>query len=134
MTVGTFYAPKIFASMMNIASEYGIPVKEVETALIREGLKSIGFHCDHIRMGIRKTDRKPNCKDCWQLFRQVKPPKYNAENELVELGRYVKEPTFLEEKKGQTDETVYELQGQVPKRHYHFKSETVPTGLGDRDQ
>jgi hypothetical protein len=131
MTVGTFYAPKIFAFMMNIASEYGIPIKEVETALIREGLKSIGFECEHIRMGIRKTDNKSNCKDCWQLFRQIKAPRYNAQKELVELGQYVKEPTFLEEKKGHKDETVYELQGQPPRRQYHYKSETVPAGLGD---
>jgi len=132
MTVGTFYAPKIFAFMMNIASEYGIPIKEVETALIREGLRSIGFDCDHIRMGVRKTDKKPHCKDCWQLFRQIKGPRYNSDTkEITELGQYVKEPTFLELKKGQKDETVYKLQGQAPKRHYHFKTETVPVGLGD---
>jgi len=132
MTVGTYYPPKIFAYMMNIASEYGIPIKEVETALIREGVKAIGFECEHIRMGVRKGDGKSNCKDCWQIFRQIKRAKYNSDTkELIELGEYVKEPTFLEEKLDKKDETVYKLQGQPPKRTYRFKSESVPVSLGD---
>jgi hypothetical protein len=129
VTIGTFYAPKIFNFMMNISSEYGIAVKEVETAFLRKGIQSMGFKCDHIRMGIRKTDHKPYCKDCWQIFRQIKAPRYNSQTkELVEPGQYIPEPTFLDKDK-EIDETPIKLQGPSPKFRGRFKTETVPTGM-----
>lgn len=131
MTINGRHAPKIYLFMLQIANEYGISVKEVETAFLREGMKELGFDCEHIRMGVRKTDKKSHCKDCWQLFRQIKSPRYNANKEIVELGQYIKEPTFLEEKKGHKDEMVYKLQGETPKRSYHYKSETIPSTVGD---
>lgn len=116
--------------MMNISSEYGIAVKEVETAFLRDGIKRLGFTCDHIRMGIRKTDKKPYCKDCWQIFRQVKPPRYNHLRELVELGEYTPEPTFLD-KDSEIEETVLKLHGAPPKFRGRFRAEVVPTALND---
>jgi hypothetical protein len=69
MTIINRYGNKVFRFMSNIANDNGIPIKRVETVFILKQIQAMGFTCDHLNMGIRKSDKKPFCKDCWTIFR-----------------------------------------------------------------
>jgi hypothetical protein len=107
--------------MLDIANKYGIPVKRVETILLQEAIHHLGFTCDHIKIGMRKSDKKPFCKDCWTIFRTIKSPKYGFNGDLIEAGQYVREPTFLD--KDNDKQEVLKLTG--PPRKYSPRFKTV---------
>lgn len=69
MTITNRYGNKVFRFILDIANDNGIPVKRVETIFLLKALHEYtNFSCEHINMGIRPSDKKPNCKDCWTIF------------------------------------------------------------------
>jgi hypothetical protein len=135
LTIDSRYPPKIFLFMLDIANKYGIPVKRVETILLQKAIQPLGFSCSHVPLGMRKSDKKPFCKDCWTIFRQVKAPRYSYDGTLTEAGQYVREPTFLDEQgkdkqqheekedKQQQQDEILKLTG--PRRKYSPRFKTV---------
>jgi hypothetical protein len=129
LTIESHYPPKIFLFMLDIANKYGIPVKRVETILLHQVIGDLGFTCDHVSLGMRKSDKKPFCKDCWTIFRQIKPPRY-SNGTLTEAGEYVGEPTFLDMNKDKDNQGKQEEEQEIlkltgPARKYSPRFNTV---------
>ena len=130
MTIANRYPPKVFLLMLDIANKNGIPVKRVETILLHKAIADMGFTCDHLVMGIRKSDKKPFCKDCWTIFRQLKSARFDPDGNLIKAGEYVIEPTFLDNEKDDTlKEQVWKLAGPPRKYTPRFKMINLPSGV-----
>jgi len=96
MTVKTFYPPKLYLALSDIALEYGLSVKEVETVFLRKMCQEFGFKCDHRIIGTSKKTGLPFCKECWTRMEMVKQPVYDYKLKIKSPGEYRPLPTFLD--------------------------------------
>lgn len=117
--------------MLDIANDNGISVKRVETIFLLKILADNGFTCEHVNMGIRNTDKKPYCKDCWTIFRQIKRAR-SVDGILEEAGEYVRERTFLDKNDSNYKEEIFKLAGPPPKFKPRYKTSQVPYLKGDK--
>lgn len=99
---GNWYAHDIYLFMLNIASKYGLAVKEVESAFLRKQAQELGFECFHQKVKIAKPTGLPYCSSCWARLEQTKPPVYDIGSTMKRP--HIKEPakyrplrTFLDE-------------------------------------
>jgi peptide subunit release factor 1 (eRF1) len=106
LTFNAYLAPGIYAFLFKIARENVLSVKEVETILLRQQIRQLGFNCDHMTVVYpkkkgRKDGGKPFCKECWTRMEEVKPPAYDYRQNLVREGKYRPLETFLDRKRKQ---------------------------------
>jgi len=66
-----WYPNEIYLFLLNTAREHSLSYEEVAFMLLREGLASIGFICNHSRIGYAKKDKKPYCQDCYCRLEKV---------------------------------------------------------------
>jgi hypothetical protein len=98
MTIRTFYAPKIYTALADIAVKNGLSVKEVETIFLRKMCEEIaGFKCDHRVIGTSKKTGLPFCKECWTRMEMITQPVYSyKDRKIVKEGTYRPLTTFLD--------------------------------------
>ena len=96
MTINTYYPPKIFRFLSEIAARHELAVREVETIFLRKQAESMGFTCKHSNVGYAKKDKKPYCKDCWTRLEQISAPTYNGNGKLVKAASFKTIKTFLD--------------------------------------
>jgi hypothetical protein len=97
MTIKTFYPPKLYIALSEVALKHGLSVKEVETVLLRKMCEElIGFKCDHRIIGTSKKTGLPFCKECWTRMEMVKQPVYDYRLKVKSEGTYKPLPTFLD--------------------------------------
>jgi len=104
LTFSAYLAPGIYAFLFKLARDNGLAVKEVQTILLREQIRLLGFTCDHISVVYpkkkgRKEGGKPFCKECWTRMEEIKPATYNYQQGLVRVGEYRPLETFLDRKR-----------------------------------
>ena len=87
--------------MANIANEYDISIKEVETTLIRTMLvREYGFKCNHPQGKIRSVKKtgKSYCAWCWTRLEVIRAPVFGKFHMLVTPGIYKSIKAFNEPK------------------------------------
>lgn len=104
MTFNAYLAPGIYAYIFKLARENGLAVKEVETILLGEQIRLLGFTCDHVTIVYPKKKGKnqggkPFCKECWTRMEEIKPATYIYQQGLVREGEYRPLETFLDRKR-----------------------------------
>lgn len=97
MAIKTYYPPEIFRFLSEIAYKHKLSVKEVETVFLRTQAQTLGFKCDHSKVGFAKSDKKPYCKGCWTRLEQIKAPIY-SDSKLKVPGQFKPLKTFLDQK------------------------------------
>jgi hypothetical protein len=104
LTFTGYLAPGIYAFIFNIARKNGLSVKEVQTILLREQIRLLGFTCDHISVAYpkkkgRQDGGKSFCKECWTRMVEIEPPRYDYQCKLVKEGEYTSLEAFLDRKR-----------------------------------
>lgn len=100
MTIKSYYPPKLYRFLLELASENRLAIKEVETVFLRRQAEMLGFKCDHQNIGYSKKTKNPYCKDCWTRLKQIKPP-VMVRSKAVQPGEFKALETFLETKEVQ---------------------------------
>jgi peptide subunit release factor 1 (eRF1) len=95
MTINTYYPPKLFRFLSEMAARHELAVKEVETIFLRKQAESMGFTCKHSHVGYAKKDKKPYCKDCWVRLEQISAATYN-QTKMVKPGMFKAIKTFVD--------------------------------------
>jgi len=87
LTYTHYLPPEIYRSLMNIAHDRGLSIKEVECAFLRYMCKEFGHRCKHEFIDFAKSNGLPYCKGCYQRMKMTEPRTYRG-SRLIKEGKY----------------------------------------------
>jgi hypothetical protein len=87
----------MFRTMLQIAGDNKLSVKEVKIMFLRYWCEQFGFKCEHLdeRIAYAENTHKPYCKDCWRRL-EKKESKVFENGKLVKKTEYIAIETFLD--------------------------------------